>query len=65
MGVQKFLKATLMGVQKLLITVLTLFHAVVYGMHTMRHEGRKAQTKLGCLDLCRLERIPILTAVGQ
>jgi hypothetical protein len=47
------------------IEALTLFHAAVYGMRTMQHKGRKAQIKLGCLDLCRLERIPILTAVGQ
>ncbi len=44
---------------------LTLFHAAVYGMRTMQHEGRKAQTKLGFLDLCRLSRIALLTAVGQ
>jgi hypothetical protein len=47
------------------LAFLTLFYAAVYGMHTVRHEGRKTQTKLGCLDLCCLERKPLLTAVGQ
>ncbi len=44
---------------------LTLFHAAVYGMRTVGHKGLKAQTKLGFLDLCRLKRIPLPTAVGN
>ncbi len=42
---------------------LTLSTATVQVVSTIRHEGRKAQIKLGFSDLCRLQRIPIPTAM--